>query len=293
MTVTSYGDIVVPLCLIKNFKEKHQGKILFITIAQMYDFAKFFKEIDDIIVVSKNYILYKIDKKTINSSRIVRGKIFILWCKDIFESKYKINNIINRFSYILKFKNRIDDINTRLNIHSGQSRMKYNNYAKDIFLFPEANALNYKILSSNFWKELYNTLQTSGYNPIINTNSDEYKNYNCVFQSITNTIKIASKCKAVISFRSGILDILAISIPNKIFSIYPSDIHRVCLVYSDDKEKKFIKSNYSIYINNSLAQTELHLYSLKKIYKRKDIEEVLFNGNEEELISQINNFINK
>ena len=86
---------------------------------------------------------------------------------------------------------------------------------------------------------------------------------------------------------------MAISIPNKIFSIYPSDIHRVCLVYSDDKEKKFIKSNYSIYINNSLAQTELHLYSLKKIYKRKDIEEVLFNGNEEELISQINNFINK
>ena len=162
---------------------------------------------------------------------------------------------------------------------------KYNlNIKKTIFLSPFANALNWKILSANFWSKLADKLTQLGYDVVFNGDkfydSSYYNGYKNVFLSNSETIALTNQCYTIIGFRSGFTDVLASSIDAKMLILYPNDndykkeIHDIARMFIQDKNKSF-------------AQNYISWCSLKDMFNKPNIDEIIINKNEDDLIDYL------
>ncbi|WP_413853936.1 hypothetical protein [Candidatus Ruminimicrobium bovinum] len=278
---SNLGETVITVSLMNEFYKKYHGQNLLLVNNRMYEIAKLFKGVDEVLPI---YAYYAIKKQDIKS--ISKGNIFPIFEKYL-DSNFSPENMVDSHRYLLGLPKDIQptkiklDNNLILNI-----RNKYNIKPNTVLLSPEANSLNYKILSPSFWKKLANILTEKGYNILINTkDKNSYKEYNLIFDSILNTCAIAENCKCVIGFRSGLMDIFALSVSKKMFIIYPSDNYQIYLFMSN----KEIKT----YNNLSCSQWILHYSSLKTMFNNYNITETMFTGNEQLLIKETFDFIKK
>jgi len=276
---SNLGETIITASLMSEFKKKYFAKVVLLTNKKLREITKLFKGVDEILTI---YAYYPLKKTNITS--ISKSKIFPVFEKYI-NTDFIPKNMIDSHRYLLGLKEDVKPEKIKLNSDFlSNIKNKYGLADNTIFLSPEANSLNYKILYPDFWIKLADLLISNGYDVVINSKNNKFKNYNCIFSSVLDTVAIAENCKCVIGFRSGLMDVFALSVSKKIFAIYPSDNYQIYLFMSN----KNIKNN----LNKTKAQTVLDYSSLNTMYYNENITETIFDGNIELLINNIKKFIN-
>lgn len=283
----SYGEVFITASLMKQFKKTKNGKILFIVKdKKIADLILRFKSVDKVIIASQIYIEIKHLLEN-NEKNMKKGKIFAITNryppkKNYFENALDLHkNFLNLPANAALEKIKIEDSLIK------KMKAKYDINDKTIFLSPYANSLNYKILPKSFWIKLADAATAGGFNVIINSNTREYKKYNCVFESILNTVAISEGCCFNVAFRSGLIDILAGTVTGKIFVIYPSDVHQIHRMIPNNLMAEYIKNTYRYDKRKPLSKNILNILSLKKIYSNNNITEILYDNDEKALTEKI------
>lgn len=292
------GETFITISLIKEIQKKYKcNKILLLITYYSENFVEYFKKICnfEVLVTDKNFIAYKhqcLQRRGKNF--LTKGFIYSI----IVPFNPNLTNIFpkNMFDYhkyLLDLKT--NSCATKFDIAPiliSEIKEKYNITNKTVFLSPEANSLDYKVLSINFWKNLANILIKLGYQVLINTNSsDKYIGYPCIFDTVLNTVAIAENCCCVVAFRSGLMDIFAGMVTKKMCVIYPGKDYQIYISTTNDILEKHYSLAYPKLKRENMHEAVLTTQSLKNSYDRKNIKEVLFDGSETKLFDEIIRFI--
>lgn len=274
---TGIGENFIVASLMKQFKKENNGKILFVIHdKQRIDFLSKFNSIDEFFLTSKYFINRKLFYEYNDYKIKQKGKLWVVFEEDNNLTKYynRRLNAINLHKFILGLDLNVPLDNIEINREEiNHIKNKYDIKNNAVLLCPHANTLNSNALSIDFWKNLADLMTFQGYKVFVNSNDENFKDYNCVFDSILNTLCIAELCICTIAFRSGFTDVLAgtVSKNKKLFIIYPYQKNKI--------DKKYEKS-----------LLEYDYFSLKS-FNKKNIVEYLFKNNEEKLCEDIVRFI--
>lgn len=149
-----------------------------------------------------------------------------------------------------------------------------------------AVSFDYTVLSIDFWTKLADKCINIGYDVVFNLdNNKKFKKYKQIFLPMTQQIEFVKLCSSVISFRSGLTDILAGSGIEKIIVIYPPKMNFLTLS-RNDMEREVPKAYYWE-DNKSFNENIFNITSLNKIFKRDCYKEIIFDGNEEKLLEKL------
>lgn len=79
---------------------------------------------------------------------------------------------------------------------------------KTILLIPDATMFNYHTISHEFWYNLVKNIENKGYDVVFNCKLKEYKKFKNTFLSVMDFLAFAEQIRHIVSFRSGINDLL-------------------------------------------------------------------------------------
>ena len=279
------GDIYFVASLLEEFKKRHSGRIVFLTDKpHLKDYLQSFNCIDEIIANKNLNILQNTEQV---QRELQKGQINYIY----FPYRGKKKNYVFADSYAnlldlplsARRKAPYISINNERNAQNEIAKLDIN-AQKSIILIPEAVMFDYRVLPPKFWKKLANRLINEGYNVIINSNNKAYKNYKTTFLPIIDFLALCKKVNHIVSFRSGICDVLAgINIKN-ITAIYP---HNLEVIWAN----KFIFDNLLNQYHEKCFDSEFanifNIYSLNSNFGRNDIQEITYDFNDEVLINKI------
>lgn len=283
----SYGDLMISLSLLNEFKTKNAGKIVIITDSNLKkEFVECFDAVDETIVIDimlKRYL----DSLDLKNQKPEKGHIIRLFApfwdgksSNLYEDylKYlKLDNTAKREKPVIRNKDNAAALTEFKKLELNQE--------KTVLLAPHSVTFNSKDLSVDFWLRIAENLMKNGYSVVFNTDNKIYRNYPNVFLPMNQMISFAGMCQASISFRSGFNDILAGCGIQNMFVIYPRD----CGVSYIQVEEfaQILKQNYFWHDNIGNKENIFNIYSLNKIFDRNDVDEIIFDGDELKLINYL------
>ena len=279
------GDIFFAASLLEEFKKTHPGKIVYITDKpNMKNFIESFSGVDEVIADEDTALFQGLStvQKTLQ-----KGQINFLFFpyrgtkpNYVFADSYA--NLLGLSPAVPRTLPRISNEN-KSNAHEEFQKLSLN-AQKTVILIPESVMFDYRILSCEFWKTLAKNLQKAGFDVVINSKNKTYKNFKTTFLPINDFIEFSKSVKHVISFRSGICDVLAGCGIKNITAIYPPNLE---LIWAD----KFIFDNMLNKYHQRLFETEFenifHIYSLNSNFKTNENKEIIFDYNENKLQKEI------
>ena len=245
------GDVILVCALMKEYKKNNTNKDLSLWIRKkhFYDLAKFYlAEICDVIYsqsLSDYSSLENIDVK------IYAGKTF----HDLY-----VNNK-NVKSMFTKAMNIPEDAPL---YYPPMEEIKDDTLSKTILIAPDAITCP-KIIEDDVWLVLALMLQAKGYEVIFNTDKENrFDGFQKVFWDIETTVQKVNNMKAVISYRSGLSDVIgALCRHTPQYVIYPSkNINAVHF----ENEKEAVNAYFNF-------------FSIKNAFDNDLVHEYIFNDN--------------
>lgn len=282
------GDIFFVARLLKEFKKTHTGRIIYLSEKpSLKPFLKSFSSIDEIII-NKSFKILQCKEPL--QRPLEKGKVNFLFfpyrgqkTNYVFADSYANLLDINTLNTEFELPNITD-----VNYQKANEEFKRLNIKpeKTVILIPEAVMFDHRILNEKFWIELANKLTNLGYDVIFNSSNKSYKTkFKTTFLPIMDFLAFAQQVKHIISFRSGICDLLVgMNIAN-ITSIYPPNLE---VIWAD----KFIFDNLLNKYHQKTKESEFenifHIYSLNSNFKRHDIKEIIHHTNKQTMQEIIN-----
>lgn len=157
--------------------------------------------------------------------------------------------------------------------------------SRTILLIPESTMFDSRYIGKGFWLSLADALEHAGYEIIINTQEKFFSGRKNIFPSINELIFLATQVKSVICIRSGITDILLYKECKQIFAVYPPGLE---MIWKDQGYINLMHSNHSekgIYTQDFIFK----IHSLGNICGGRNIVELMYNYNNEEIVGKIIN----
>lgn len=246
------GDILFVCALSQEYKKKYPNEkfILWVTKKHFYDLAKLYtKKLDGVI-------LYKYPSSKYNVENLVNKIYLNKTFQELFENNKSFKSL---FTYALKLNDDAELYYPKLDNKDDKS------LSNTILIAPEAVSCPNNI-DDKFWLSLANELKLNGYNVIFNTkNQVKFQDYEKVFWDIKTSIQKINNMKAVITYRSGLSDVIGAFCKNTShYVIYPS--HGLVNMGNFAKEEDGIKAY-------------LEFCSIKNNFKNKLVHEYIYNEN--------------
>ena len=111
----------------------------------------------------------------------------------------------------------------------------------------------------------------------------------CMYLPLSQVGEFAKTCKAVISFRSGFVDLVGLSNPQKLIVIYPK-------YFEHPKLKKIQKVSWlnTYNWNNKISEAEniINIMGVNVILPQCMVKEIIFKDNEKELMQDVMRYVN-
>lgn len=278
------GDVFFAASLIKEFKKIHQGRVVYIT--EKKSIAKFlnsFPSIDEVIY-EKNF-------DSLQGMAIVQRKIqkqqlnFLYFPYRGNKPNYTFSDsYANLLGVPLDSERELPIINDDdIKLADDEIKKLKIDPAKTIILIPENVMWDYRVLNTKFWKELADELKKSGYDVVFNSNNKEYKKFKNTFIPINAFVYFASQVKHIISFRSGIDDLLVGMGITNLTTIYPNNME---VIWADKFLFDELLNKYHVKLYEYELDNLMQIYSLSSIFNT-NIDEIIFDGFEEDLLENI------
>ena len=280
-TRNGIGDLYFILSIMREFKKRHTGRIiLIIDKPNLYDYIKSFNVVDEIIASKELKYMQgftplqrKVRKKQINYLFFpYRGKK----PNFIFADSY-----CNLLDLPLNTK-RVEPNLSKENIQNALQEYKKLNISpkKTIILIPESVMFDYRLLNTKFWIKLAQKIEQSGYNVVFNSKNKAFKNFKHTFLKINDFICFAQQARHIISFRSGISDLLAGMGIFQQTTLYPPFLE---VIWAN----KYLFDNLCNKYHEKLHEDEFdnifHIYSLNTNFPNSNISEIVLNHDNDEL----------
>lgn len=294
------GEFVQSISLLNYLSKKINKKILIVTnkknevdICNLYNLEAFYDANLDVSIIIR-LSLFNINKYKVNNlypMYFIAGKNCIPRSFDIdFQKDYlgisqnvMAQHIIPEIpkSYTKAFEELLQFIKTN----------------KTIFIFPDANTYDSQVVKESVWINLADELAKSGYACIFNS-SKSYGKYKKSFLSITETIYLASIVNGIITFRSGLSELLALTCKNDMAVIYPNgttDLFKKSLNIDIAKFEKRILENTNIILNKDLSIIEntYRCGSLDKNFNRDNIYNYIYDYDNVNFFTNVKNFLER
>lgn len=272
------GDTLVVLGLIPEFINKYGKKVLILVHNESRkNFINLFQLPVEILNldISLDNIYYLLSTLPVS---LARGKVHpMLTDRTKIDKNIIIKNAIDLYAYLM-------DVNPQKFYLKKLSKASPQ-ITDQVFLIPYANSFNDKVISKTFWLKLAQELEKQGLKVIFNTKEGDFENYECKLLPFDKVGEFASKCKAVIAFRSGITDLIAQYNINKFITIYSEDMANKNM----DLKYWYKLQKQTYYFDNQLsnAQNIFNIWALCKLWKKDDIIEMTTNGDEDKLLKTI------
>ena len=285
------GDIYFVAGLLDEFRKKHPlNKVIYMT--DKPNLVKFISSFDgvDRVVADKDFKILQAVSPL--QKKIEPGKINYLY----FPYRGPKKNFVFADSYTnfldleLKTKRTTPKL-TKENLKNAEIEYKKLNLKpeKTIMLIPEAVMFDYRVLSPKFWITLADRLEKEGYQVVFNSKNKVLKKYKSTFLEMTDFIAFCKQVNHIISFRSGICDVLVGAGINNLTAIYPNNLE---VIWAN----KFIFDNLLNKYHEQTGTTEFenifNIYSLNTNFHRKNIQEIIYNTNDNKLIEEILSSLN-
>lgn len=278
------GDIFFVASLVKAFKEKNGGKVVFFTEKKrLVKVLQAFPSIDEVIF-DKDLSFLQEEQNLQQHLQI--GKLHKLFfpyrgTKETYTFSDNYNNLLD---FPLNTERELPVISEK-NYQNAQNEFKKLkiNPQKTILIIPDATMFDYRVIDSKFWINLSKELELKGFDVIFNTKLDEYKHLKKTFLPIMDFIAFAKQIKHTISFRSGVSDLLVGMNISNLTAIYPPNLEVIWANAAQfhDLHKRHVE-NFDNEFDNMFA-----IHSLNNTFKRNDIQEIIYNFNDDEIISNI------
>lgn len=284
------GDIFFVASLINAFKKKNGGKVVYFTEKKrLIKVLEAFPSIDE-VVFDKDLSFLQEEQNL--QQHLQKGKLHKLFfpyrgTKETYTFSDNYNNLLDlpldapRELPEIKESNynKADEEFKRLNIKP----------EKTILIIPDATMFDYRIIDSKFWLNLSKELESKGYDIVFNTKLSEYKHLKNTFLPVMDFVAFAKQIKHIISFRSGVSDLLVGMNISNLTAIYPPNLEVIWAdaIYFHELHKNHVK-RFDNEFDNMFA-----IHSLNNTFKRNDIDEIVYDYNDKILIKHIINIITK
>lgn len=283
--VGGLGEAFVAACLMKTFKAEKGGKVLFLTTSQSkYDLLKTFKDIDELFLLNP-YTDAPVLQELINNNKIIDINIYK-------EDSYLATDMIDRTEHCLGLEG--DSYLTKPVISKEDKTIAKDAFeklglqqGKTIFLSPYANSCNFRVITERFWSKLADELIKRGFEVVFNVDENSYANYKKVYLPINQIIPFADLCTHVLSFRSGLIDVIAGTTTAKLMVLYAGNNQQFSVAFTNEDLINITKKFYKYDDNIGLAENFLNMELINTIAKGSDIEQIIFDGDEENLLNYI------
>lgn len=228
-----FGDTLILAGLKEAIEEKYESSVHYLIKAKHEAIMDLYQISNYSIVDSKD--INEITKIDVSHNIIKKGHIFIAHPLFLSESTLVDDLDLGRLSFLemyLKLFNLDNDINLfkypnhypQISSLLKEKLKKYgiDNNKKIVLLMPEANTS--PLIPTAYWIKLAKKYKKQGYSVISNVSNKKlaikYSKY--IPLSIYELIELASICTHIISIRSGLCDILAFSVGDKLEVVYPN-----------------------------------------------------------------------
>lgn len=278
------GDVFFAASLMHEFKKRNPGKIVYLTEKKsIAKFLKTFKAIDKVI--------YDKDFEKLQGMEIVQRRIkkeqlnFLYFPYRGNKPNYTFcDSYANLLNVPLDVERELPQISEEhIEIANKEFEKLKIKSEKTIILIPENVMWDYKVLKPKFWKKLADQLIKKGYDVVFNSKNKQYKNYKNTFININAFIYFSSKVKHIVSFRSGINDLLAgMGIENQT-TIYP---YNMDVIWANKFIFDELLNKYHVKLHEYELDNLMQIYSLTSIFK-KEFNEIIFDGNEDHLLTSL------
>lgn len=162
---------------------------------------------------------------------------------------------------------------------------------KTILIFPDANTYDSSVIDDDTWKfiadEIKNNKEVKNLEIIFNR-QNPISGHKNIFLPLKETIYLSSLAYGIVSFRSGITEILALTTKAPMVAIYPDGIthffHKRCKISIEEYENK-IRKRKPEWIDDTkpIAPQSYKWTSIEKNYNRKNCKDFYYNNNPSEL----------
>lgn len=216
------GDTIAIASLSGYLKKIYQyEKMVLVCKKNHKDIAKLYSAFDDSKVLNRA-LMYFI-RKCNQADRRTYGKNYVIGnCRLLFKTWYSFDNRLDAFkSCVIQIPKSYTPIPIDSNF---RPLIKIDFHENDIILAPYANSL--KTMKFDIWEELASDLITKGYNVYTNIASNgenEIKGTTALVAPLSSIFYYADNCRAVVSYRSGFSDFLALNRNINHIVIYPDD----------------------------------------------------------------------
>ena len=147
---------------------------------------------------------------------------------------------------------------------------------------------DFRIIGSKFWLNLSKELESKGYDIVFNTKLSEYKHLKNTFLPVMDFVAFAKQIKHIVSFRSGVSDLLVgMNIVN-LTAIYQPNLE---VIWADAKYFHELHENHIPKSDNEFDNM-FAIHSLNNTFNREDIQEIVYDYDDAKLISDILKRIN-
>ena len=299
------GEFSQIISLIKAFKEKINKNIVLLTNRKL--------ERDVISLIDKNIVKCYY----INNAFLQQNKKESIKAIDHFDSNtiydifyYPDKNDKQKDNYLGFLKdyyhldqdveiNRITPVRPKNKDKNFLELEKIFKNKKTIFIFPEANTYDYTIITKEVWIDIAKKLTNDGYTCIFNS-KEKYGDFINVFLDIKETLYLASLANSIITFRSGIAELLAISTTCNMIVVYPNGKTHLFTELCTKKffkqtikeyEKKLINGD-TLYILDKNYQPMIATFiydSISRNYNRNNCTNYIYDFDNEEFYNSIIN----
>ena len=275
------GEFIQSLCLMKEVKKKIGKNIVIVTnkkiesqICKLYEqtidccFDKDFEpcssvKMEEKLKVNNIYPMYQLPNK--NSAK---RKYDIEFLKDFFglDENAKIEKIKPK-----RPKDVSDKFLTLENIFKSH---------KTILLFPDANTYDSTVISDEFWIDIAKELNKKGYHCVFNS-PKTFNGFENIFLPLDETVYLSSLADGIISFRSGLSELLAVTTKCKMLVFYPNGtshlFRKECQVSIDDFKKRIENMPLILRDKNNPVISTFHVGSLSCNFDRDNCKDFYYN----------------
>lgn len=284
------GDIFFIASLLKEFKKKNGGKVVYFTEKKsLVKYLKAFPSIDEVIFDKELSFLQEDQTMQHHLQKGTLNKLFFPYrgTKETYTFSDNYNNLLDLPLDTVRELPIISDSNYKKaeqEFHAIQATP-----SKTVLIIPDATMFDYKIIDISFWIELANKLQEQGYDVVFNSKLKIFKKFKTTFLPIMDFLAFAQQSKYIISFRSGISDLLAgVNITN-MTAIYPPNLE---VIWADAVTFHNLHKHH-IQKYDTEMDNMFNIHSLNATYKTNKINEIIYNYDFEYLIKNILEHINE
>ena len=300
----SIGEFTQIISLIKAFKEKINKNIVLITnkkvekdVVSLIDESIVKCYYKDRLLLNENERSFIKTVDNLNNNVIYNA----FKCPDEYSNKR--DNILDFLKdyYNLDRDVELYRINPIRPENNNRDFLDVENIFKNkkvVFIFPEANTYDYTIITKEVWVHVATKLTKEGYICIFNS-KEKYGDFVNIFFDIKETLYLASLASSIISFRSGIAELLAISSICNMIVIYPNGKTHFLLensVYRQLFKNKTIKdyekelAENKVYIldkNYSPIIASFNINSIPKMFNKNNCENYIYDFDNEDFYNFI------